>query len=315
MQISFTNQYLSLLLLLNGLILILFIYSRRKKKKRAIKFGNYSTLEKVTDGSLIKNKNILFLTRITAITCLIIGISSPVLIEQVSTPSQDYVLAVDSSASMFTSDIQPTRFQAAKDVGKSFIERTKSPTSVGLVSYSGTVGKTVSLDSEKTQVLSELENLEIGETGGTNIAQAIRSSTSLLLEKGDGKVILVTDGKNTAGDSLNSSLTFASSNNVSVYPVGIGSSNSSETEYRIINGENVSSSAYPNLDMEQLERIAGTTGGNAYPVSNRSELETAFLDIGTERKETDVSNLFILFSAALLVFEWILHSTDLEAIP
>lgn len=315
MQISFTNQYLSLLLLLNGLVLILFLYSRKKKKKRAMKFGNYATLEKVTDGSLINNKNILFVTRITAITSLIIGISSPVLVEQVSTPSDDYVLAIDSSASMFTSDIQPTRFQAAKDLGKTFIERTESPTSVGLVSFSGTVEKTVSLDSERDEVFSELENLEIGETGGTNIAQAIRSSTSLLLEREKGKIILVTDGENTGENSLNNSLTFASSNNISVYPIGIGRSNGSETEYRVINGENISSSTYPNIDVDQLERIAQTTGGSAYPVSNRSELETAFLDIGTERKETDISNLFILFSAALLVLEWVLHSTDLEAIP
>ncbi|MFB6115971.1 MAG: VWA domain-containing protein [Candidatus Nanosalina sp.] len=315
MQVSFTNQYFSLLVLLNGLVLLLFLYSRKKKKKRAMKFGNYSTLEKVTDGSIINNNYLLFLTRIVTLSCLIIGISNPVLVEKVSTPSEDYVLAIDSSASMFTSDIDPTRFEAAKDVAKKFVKRAESPTSVGLISYSGTVGTSVEPDTKKSEVLSRLENLEIGQTPGTNLAQAIRSSTSLLLQSDHGKVILVTDGENTGENSLNSSLTFASSHNVSVYPIGIGRSNGSQTEYRIIKGENVSSSDYPNIDMNQLEMIAQTTGGKAFSVSNRSELETAFLDIGKKRKETDISNLFILFSAGLLVFEWVLRSTDLEVMP
>jgi Ca-activated chloride channel family protein len=315
MELQFTNQYLSLLLLMNGLIILLFLYTKRKKKQRAITFGNYETLQKVAGRNFIKTSNVLAMTRILAVTLLIIGISSPVLVDEVRSPSSDYVIALDSSASMFTSDIEPTRFQAAKDVSSTFIDGTQGDTEIGLVAYSGTVEKKVSPSGNFERVIAELESTEIGEAGGTNVAQAITSSSTLLLDRRDeSKVILVTDGENTAESSLNDSIAFASTNNISIYSIGIGSQNSSQS-YQVIEGENASEARYPNLDRRQLERISNATGGEARFVSNRSSLREAFLDIGKETKETELSTYFILLAAALLVFEWIFRSTKFEVIP
>lgn len=317
MQLNFTNEYFSLFLLLNGLIIVLFLYSKKRKKKRAVKFGNYETLEKITDGSIVENNNLLLLTRILALSCLIIGISNPVLVEEVSAAESDYILAIDRSASMFNDDIEPTRFEAATEISKEFVRDSRPPTKTGIVPYSGAVEKTIEPTEDQSLVLSELENLKIGGAGGTNIAQAIRSSASLLIsnEERNGKIILVTDGRGTENKSLNNSLAFASSNNIPVYSIGIGKNNSEETSYETIEGENVTQSTSKGPDIDQLARISNSTGGEASLVSNRTELRDSFLDIGVRKREKDVSNIFILLGAFILVFEWILHSTRLEVIP
>lgn len=315
MQLSFTNQYVSLLFLLNGLVVILFLYSKKKRKKRALKFGNYETLKKIAGKNFLKTSNVLALTRILALTTLIIGISSPVLVQEVSASDSDFVIALDSSASMFTADIEPTRFDAAKEVSGTFIEKASGNTKIGLVAYSGDIEKVVELTEDRENVRAELESVELGETGGTNLAQAIRSSTSILIGNDrPGKIILVTDGQNTGNKSLNDSITYASSHDTPVYAVGIGSSNSSKN-FQVIDGENTSQAEFPNLNRGQLERVANTTGGEARFVSNKTGLREAFLDIGTEKTETDLSNYFILLSAALLVFEWLFRSTRFEVLP
>ena len=315
MQLSFTNQYLNLLFLLNGVIVLLFIYTKKKRKKRAITFGNYETLQKIAGKNFLKTSNVLVITRVLALTTLIIGISSPVLVQEVSSSESDFVIALDSSASMFTSDIDPTRFQAAKEVSGSFIEEAQGETRIGLVAYSGDIEKIVEPTEDRPSVAAELETVEMGETGGTNLAQAIRSSTSALIGNNrPGNIILVTDGENTVNQSLNSSITYASSHKTEVHAIGIGSSNSTQN-YQVIGGENASEAVFPNLNRGQLERIANTTGGEARFVSNRTGLREAFLDIGQQRKETDLSNYFILFSAALLVFEMLFRSTRFEVLP
>ncbi|MFB6216532.1 MAG: VWA domain-containing protein, partial [Candidatus Aenigmatarchaeota archaeon] len=228
MQLVFTDKYLNLLLLLSGFVVLVFFYSKRKKKDRALKFGNYETLKKVAGRNFLKTSNLLVLTRVLAISALIIGISNPALVQEVRSPESDFVVALDSSASMFTSDIDPTRFKAAKQVSKSFVSKNPGNVEIGFVAFSGNVEKVVELTNKHGKVLSAIDSTGMGETGGTNIAEAISTSVSLLLgEQNKGKVILITDGENTAESSLNRSLDFAETHNISIYTIGIGSRNGS----------------------------------------------------------------------------------------
>ena len=78
MRLVFTDQYANILLLMNGLILLIFMYGYRKKKQRTMKFGNYETLQKVAGGNIIRADLLLAITRVIAISSLLIGLSSPV---------------------------------------------------------------------------------------------------------------------------------------------------------------------------------------------------------------------------------------------
>jgi len=123
MKILLTDQYANIFLLVNGLALIFYLGAKKKKRQRAMKFGNYETLQKVAGKNFLKSSNIILITRMLALTVLIIGISNPVLVEEKASTDSDYVIALDSSSSMLSDDIEPTRFQAAKRASTGFIDQ------------------------------------------------------------------------------------------------------------------------------------------------------------------------------------------------
>ena len=317
MRLVFTDQYTNILLLMNGLILLIFMYGYRKKKQRTMKFGNYETLQKVTGGNIIRADLLLAITRVIAISSLLIGLSSPVLVQTVQGADHDFVVTLDTSASMFTADVEPNRFEAAKDISRTFVGELGNSSQVGLISYSGDVIEEQELTSDMGAVRSGISNIEMGEVAGTATGDAVASSASMLMssEEENRSIILVTDGTNNRGQSIEEAAGFAARQNVTVNPIGIGESGRNNTEDEVIRGEEATRAQFPNLNQEELMLLANETGGEASFVTSREGLETAFVDLEDQETENDVSRYFILLAGILLILDAVYRSTDLEIIP
>jgi Ca-activated chloride channel family protein len=317
-KIAFTDQYANLLFLLNGLVILFFAYSLKKKKERTMKFGNYETLKKVAGGKVLQSNILLAVTRVIAISALLIGLSSPVLIQQVQGADKDFVIAMDSSSSMFTGDIQPNRFQAAKEASKNFLNQLGNTSRVGLITYSGNVTQQAELTSDHNQIKTEIEEASIGGAAGTATGDAIASSVSMLLgSKKNRSVILITDGVSNVGQSINKSASFASRQNVTVNPIGIGGTgeNTSQEDFGNINGQNASRADFNNLNESRIQQVANETGGEAVFVSDSEGLESAFLQLEETETEKPIGEYLILLAGLLLVFDAILRTTDFEVVP
>lgn len=316
MKLIFTDQYANIILLLNGLIILFYIGAIRRDKQRAMKFGNYETLEKIAGRSFIRSHNIFLLVRIIAVTALLVGISNPVLTQKAPSSKSDYVLAIDSSSSMLTQDFQPSRFEAAKQLSSDFITKLPDNSRTGAVSFSGDVRVDQEMTMDKEKAASVVKNMEIGDQAGTAMGDAISTSTSLLLQNNrSGAVILLTDGRNNVGSSVNDSVEYAANNNVTVHTIGIGSSNRTGNSYGTIGGENASRAGFPNLDTGQLETIANRTGGEFITVTNRSGFRNALLGISNSTVRRDISNYLIILGVGLLVLEWFVATTRFSVIP
>lgn len=316
MKLIFTSQYANLLLIANGLALLLYIGAKKKKRQRAMKFGNYETLQKVAGKNFLKSSNILLLTRMLALTALIIGISQPVLQQELPSTNTDYVLAIDSSSSMLADDLEPTRFEAAKTVSEDFVNQLSNETNVGVLSFAGEVNKESELTANKPQVKSSIENIQTGKVAGTAIGDAIYTGSSVLLGSNQSRtVILITDGRNNVGSSINESVEFAENNNVTINAVGIGRQNHSTQSYGVVAGENASRAQYPNLDVKELYYATNTTGGKLITVSNKTKLQDAFLSFEQNTVRTDISKYFIFAALLLMLVEWILGTTRFSILP
>jgi Ca-activated chloride channel family protein len=318
--LEFTSQYTNLLLLLNGLAVVLYIGTRSKKKQRAMKFGNYSTLEKVAGRNFLKSSSLLLITKLGAITLLVIGISNPVIVENVSSTEKDYVLAADVSGSMIQGDLDPNRLGAAKRGLKSFVDATGNETSIAVVSFSGSVSTEQELTADEQEARQGIDALSLGESGGTAIGDAIFSSVSTALQSsGRAEVILVTDGRKTIGSDVNSSIRFARQNNVTVNTYGIGSQRNTTQEFGTIEqGDtevNASRRSFPNLDTAQLERVADETGGNFTVVESSTGLEKGLVELEEEKRRRDISRFFVFGALALLLLEWVLGNTRFDILP
>lgn len=315
MQLIFNDQYLNLLLLINGVIILLYYGAEIKAKKRAMKFGNFETLKKVTGGRMIKSGDISLFLRVIGFSILIIGISGPVLVHELPSTDSSYVVALDSSASMTASDIEPTRLEAAKEMITGFVNSLPEQSQIGLVSYSGEVDLQRSLTDDKQSIAESVENISLGSSAGTTSGDAIIAGSTLLAESDLNRtLLLITDGKTNIGSNISESVEYAQSRNVTVNAIGIGSSNQSSQELNPEGIEGVEAD-FPNLETRNLQRVTNSTGGELRLVADRDSFETAFNSIKSQDVRTDISTELILLGLIILLGEWIFNITKYRILP
>lgn len=283
-----------------------------------MKFANFAALKRVTGQKLI-TKNVMLLTiRILILVCIIGAASGTVFWYEGKVNKNDFVLAIDVSASMGAQDVEPTRIDAAKQAALDFINNLKSKSNIGIVTFSGTTFiDTVPIDN-KEHLRQMITDITAAKTGGTDIPGAIITSTNLLLGSEKGKaIILITDGSNTVGafieDSVQNSIDYALENHIVVHTIGVGSEAGPIgylPEYYNI------SAVYSE---QTLIRISNSTGGKYYTAMNKEELTQAYGDI-SEAADTGfipvkLSPVLTLAALLLLFLEWGLINTRFRKVP
>ena len=137
MRVTFTYEHVNLLLSLIGALIIFYVISMRTQNKRAIRFGNYKLIEKISGGHIFEKNYLPLILRIIAIILIILSISNfSVVVDQLVSKS-DFVIAIDTSSSMLTPDLTPNRLEAAKIAAVSLIKRVPRGTNIGIVSFAG----------------------------------------------------------------------------------------------------------------------------------------------------------------------------------
>lgn len=291
-------------------LLAVHFISIRKIERKAMLFANYKAMEHVF-GKKILNKNYpLLLIRMLVLVFLILSVAGTVLVYEGFISDFDYAIAMDASASMMAKDYQPTRLGAAKDATAEFIQYTPEGTKISLLSFSGTRLVNQVLTDDKQKLLDSLGSVSVMIEGGTAIGEAIISATETLTNAGKKRaVILLTDGQNNVGTSIDDALSYAKKYNVVVNTIAIGTKEGGkvgDTEF------------YVGVDTEILKRIAESTGGSFTWAKNTQEIKDAFTKIagGSEQRvEVDLTGYFMAFALSLFIAELILVNTKFRTIP
>ncbi len=316
MKLVFSNEYINLLVILVGMIVILDITSRKAAAKRALRFGNFTTLEKVIGRKLIQPDIIPMILRILAVTLMIIGLSDPKLIYEQDVSEAEYVIALDTSSSMTAPDFYPNRIEAAKQVVSSFIEDVHA--NIGLITFSGEAHVKSSVTSDKEKLLHIVENITIEPPAGTAIGDALIGATTLFTGRNTTRIIiLITDGQNNAGTPINETLPAIKRNNITVYTIGMGSNVTiNVTLPSSLYGKNATYAIPPTLDEVTLITIANETGGEYNRAENTTSLQEIFKST-IQRKTTTLEPTFYIMMGAvlLLILEWGLEVTKYKIIP
>ena len=318
MELTFDNPlYLWFLLSIPLMILSHFILLKRAKR-RAIKFANFHALKRIAGERLItKNLSQLFL-RIAALACLILAAAGTTLWYTGSSNENDFVIAIDSSASMAAQDFMPSRLEAAKESASTFIDDLKSSGKIGLVTFSGITFINSPLADSKSKIKNEISKVSIMESGGTDIPGAIVTGANLLESSQRGKaMILLTDGSSTKGtfisDSVQQAIDYAKSKHVTVYTIGIGSK-SGPIGY-LPEYYNVSAT----FDEDTLKSISNQTGGEYFYAANSLALKNAYNEINQMSSQSNLDvklgGGLLLIALILLFVEWGLANTRFRRIP
>ena len=318
MDLTFNNPgYLWLLLSLPLLAVTHFILLKYSKKK-AMKFVNFEAMRRVSGITLLtKNISILVL-RLSILLFLILAASGTSFWYYGKANENDFVLAIDASASMSTKDFEPSRLEVAKDAGIEFVDSLTTKTEVGLVSFSGIAFIEQLPTADLLKVKQRINNIDIMVSGGTDLSAAIITSTNMLLNSRKGKtIILLTDGSNTAGpfvdDTIQRGIDYAKKHHVIVHTIGIGTN---ESLVGFLPEELGVKSIF---DASALEKIADETNGQFYKAEDKEDLISAYNDISEISEEgflsIDLSFIFLLIALIIVFIEWGLINTRFRALP
>ncbi len=284
--------------------------SLRFTRRKALKFANFPAIERVTGKRILSKNYALLALRLATLCLLVLAVSGTVLWYEGRTSDFDFVLAIDSSGSMLATDYTPNRLEAAKEAALLFVDSLPERSTVGVVSFAGVSFIKQKPTSDPERIREAIKNISIELVGGTAIGSAIITSSNLLAESERAKVlILLTDGQNNVGPSIDTAIKYANENHVTINTIGIGTEEGG---------------TFPNLTFvsrlnpESLKLISNSTGGRYYEAKNKTELAEVYKEIALSSIQKISVNLsfYFLFLAILLLFiEWGLANTKYRTLP
>jgi Ca-activated chloride channel family protein len=222
------------------------------------------------------------------------------------------VVALDTSASMQATDVSPDRFTAAKASAKAFIDRLPKQFNVGLVSFNAVASVVATPTQDHTAVRDAVDDLRLA--GGTAIGEAVIASLNAIQNvpgSNDAKppparVVLLSDGGNTIGRSLDVAAQAATQLHIPVSTIAYGTASGTVS----VQGQLV---PVP-VDAPSLAALAQATGGQSYSAKSGEELNGVYADIGsqvgytTQRKEVTATltglGLLAAAGAAVTALLW-----------
>jgi Ca-activated chloride channel homolog len=273
---------------------------------------------------------LLFIFRLLAISCLIIGLARPQTRNDeqlVNGEGIDIVLCLDISGSMLAQDFTPNRMEAAKNVASEFIDNRPTDR-IGLVIFSGEAFTMCPLTTDRNVLKTQLFNVSSGLLeDGTAIGSGLATGVDRLRNSPSKSkvIILLTDGENNGGlIDPNTAKEIAKSVGVRVYTIGMGTEGFAPVPVQTPGGI-VMQREKVNIDEKLLTQIANETGGHYYRAKDNESLKAIYTEIDRlEKSKIEVSNIrryteqffpFALAASLFLLFELLLRWTVLRKFP
>ncbi len=273
------------------------------RRRRATHFGNLKTLRKVHGFRRFDVSPVVLFTKLLIIGLLFLVATDSIEIRQKrAIPNQEYLILLDSSASMAHPDFNPNRLTAAKQISKNWLQNLPYGTRVGLVAFSQDIRSSVEPTTDKREITKEIEQLEIDYSrSGTFLDYAI--NYALDMAENNNTILLLTDGTEEVEKETIARL---QSMNVSVHSFGIGKSES----LKDIPEEMRNFSSNLLLNFTLMSKLSNQTGGRAFRVGNPEELSTSLEEATLEEVQIALdSGYYMLVIIALIsISELIIYS-------
>jgi Ca-activated chloride channel homolog len=259
-------------LFLIPLLIALFVRSERRGLKRLQEFVSARLLPQLAGTVNRPRRMIRFALQLLGLALAIVSLAQPrwgYTFEDVKRKGLDLLIAVDTSRSMLSNDVQPNRLDRVKLAIQDLIGQLQGDR-VGLIAFAGRafLQAPLTIDYDAVvEALSDLDTKTIPE-GGTNISSAITLATQSFGKSamGNRALVVFTDGEELSGDAVKTAKEAADAG-VRIFTVGVGTPQGSlipvtgddgQTSFvKDSSGQVVKSK----LDDKRLREIAQATGG------------------------------------------------------
>jgi len=286
-------------------VVVAYVLLQRRRSRYAVRFTNLKLLDRVAPKRPQWRRHVPAGLFLAMLALLVAGFARPQSEVQVPRERATVLVAVDVSRSMLAADVEPDRLTAAKAAAHQFVADLPEQFNVGLVGFAGTASVFVPPVTDRAAVDAGIDRLNEGTAGraGTAIGDAIATSLEAIrtLDADAGadvppaRVVVLSDGANTAGQDPAEAATLATELGVPVDAISFGTA-SGTIGGTALGGGGGGGQPVP-VDGQTLQSVADATGGNYFEAGSAEELRSAYADIGSsvgyETETQDVSARFI----------------------
>ena len=237
---------LALLVVLPVLVGI-YVWSLRRRRPSGIRYSSLSLVRDAMPGPARLRRHLPFALFVAALGALVVALARPVVVLAVPTNQTSIILTIDVSGSMCSSDIPPSRLEAAEAAATNFINNQSASTRIGIVAFSSFAEVVQTPTNDRSALLDALHSLATGRR--TAIGDGILASIDAISEIDPGVaksvtdaggtaptpvvpgayapdiVVLLTDGASNTGTPPLDAAQQAADRGVRVYTIGFGTAN------------------------------------------------------------------------------------------
>jgi len=260
-------------------LVALFMHAEARGAKRLREFVSARLLPQLA-GTVNRPRRMLrFGLQLLGLALTIISLAQPrwgYTFEDVKRKGLDLLIAVDTSRSMLSNDVQPNRLERVKLAAHDLIDQLQGDR-IGLIAFAGRgflqAPLTIDYDAAIESV-NDLDTKTIPE-GGTNISAAITLATQSFGKSavGNRALVIFTDGEELSGDAVKNAKAAADAG-VRIFTIGVGTASGSLIPISGEDGETsfVKDSAgqvvKSKLDEKRLREVAQAAGGFYFHLEN-----------------------------------------------
>lgn len=320
-----------------------YILLLRRRKKAVVRFASLALVRDAMTRAQRFRRHVPPLLFLVGAVAALIAVARPNAAIRLPSEERTIILAIDVSRSMLARDVQPSRFEAAKEAAKTFIQEQPADVRIGIVSFAGTAAIVQAPTQSREDLVAAIDRLELQRH--TAIGSGVLVSLAALLpdagidvaaassrlrpgEKtrsapiedagkpaapaftpvppgsySTGAVILLTDGRRTMGPDPVEAARMAADRGVRIYTVGFGTAQGGAADFGGM-------SIYMQFDEETLRAIADITKAEYFHAATGADLTTIYRGLNArfvfETRDTEVSALFAAAAALLMLFSAVL---------
>lgn len=249
-----------------------------RSRRNAMRFPGVGTLVGVVPTVDRRRRHIPVALFLAALAVLIVALARPQRSVGVPVERASVTLVTDVSRSMRADDVKPSRLDAARKAGESFLDNAPPQVQVGSVTFSDRPQIVESPSQDRDEARSVLDGLVAD--GGTATGDGLQAALDSLDQRPGGSrtpaaILLLSDGQSTIGRSPVGVAREAGRRKIPIFTVALG------TETAVVPGPNGELLPVP-PDPATLKRIADVSGGQAFTAQQSDELSNVYKKLGSQ---------------------------------
>jgi Ca-activated chloride channel family protein len=314
--VSFAQPFFLVALLLVPLGVLAYLRHERDRRAAAAAFAAPALQASVVPRRPGWRRHAPIVAYALALTVLVLALAKPQTTVAVPVERASIMLTTDYSGSMQSTDVPPTRLQAARDAANSFLDQVPAAVRVGLVAFNQSARLAESPTTDRAAVRSAIAALQ--PSGGTATGEALAVSLGVLARQTDSSgvrvpsaIILLSDGASVRGRPPQALARRAKDLKIPIYTVTLGTA-AGTIPVKRPNGTTRTVPVPP--DPVESSQVAQISGGRAYTASTAKNLSAVYdalgSKIGYRNEQREITAAFtggalaLLAGGSLLSLHW-----------